>query len=123
MACLGQPGRRISAGRILDKTMSNIIDADKVQEALDRAAYSACFGPPSMRAGRFDHEDLPLKKSIAQDLLRLVREHGFKLRETRDDLEIWQNPVTQKSIVVPTSGISRRNANALLIQVGLSEAI
>jgi hypothetical protein len=103
--------------------MSNIIDADKVQEALDRAAYSACFGPPSMRAGRFDHEDLPLKKSIAQDLLRLVREHGFKLRETRDDLEIWQNPVTQKSIVVPTSGISRRNANALLIQVGLSEAI
>ena len=100
--------------------MNKPIDIDKVQEALDQAAYSACFGPPSARAGRFEYEDVATKKLIAHDLVRRLQEQKFTRRETRGDLEIWQNPVTHKSIVVPMTGISRRNADALLIQAGIS---
>jgi hypothetical protein len=102
--------------------MSRLIDAKKVQESLDRAAHSARFGPPSARAGRFDQEEPAQMRLIAQKLLRFLQEQKFVHRETRGDLEIWHDPVTRKSVVVPMTGISSRNANAMLIQAGLPKA-
>jgi KTSC domain len=47
MVCLGQLGRRVSSRRIVVYAMSKMIDVDKVQEALNRAAVT------EDRAGRF----------------------------------------------------------------------
>jgi hypothetical protein len=47
MVCLGQFGRRVSSRRIVVYAMSKMIDVDKVQEALNRAAVT------EDRAGRF----------------------------------------------------------------------
>jgi hypothetical protein len=55
MVCLGQPGRRISRGRILERLMDTVLDVQKVQKQLDRAARDAKHGPADIRAGRFVH--------------------------------------------------------------------
>jgi hypothetical protein len=102
--------------------MSGFIDVTKVQESLDRAAHSACFGPPRARAGRFDQEEPAQMRLIAQQLLHYLQKQKFVHRETRGDLEIWHDPATRKSVVVPMTGISSRNANAMLIQAGLPKA-
>ena len=55
MVCLGQPGGRISTGRILEKLMNTILDIDQVQQQLNRAARDATQGSTDIRAGRFVH--------------------------------------------------------------------
>src|SRR5437762_8576790 len=102
--------------------MRPILDIDEVQKALARAAYNACHGPPHKRDGRFDHEDSTTKKATELILRRILQVNGFELQVTRRDHEIWRNPVTKKSAVVPSTGICRHNANATLIQAGLSPA-
>src|SRR5262249_52943386 len=102
--------------------MSKLFDLDLVQEALNEAAHNARYGSPGVQAGRFDDDDTELKKTTAQELLRILRESGFERRDARGAHEIWHNSVTQKSIVVPTTGTSRRTANSLLLQAGLSKA-
>jgi len=102
--------------------MSRLIDVNHVQEAFNEAAHSARYGVPSVRAGRFDDEDTALKKATAESLLSILQRSGFCRRKARGAHEIWHNPLTQKSIVVPTTGTSRRTANALLQQAGLSKA-
>ena len=102
--------------------MSSRLNLDEVQKALDRAAYNACHGPPSKRDGRFDHEDAATKKTIELILRRILQVNGFELQVARRDHDVWRNPITQKSAVVPCTGICRHNANATLIQAGLTKA-
>jgi hypothetical protein len=41
----------------MERLMGEIIDVDKVQKQLDRAAHDAKHGPSVVRAGRFVHRD------------------------------------------------------------------
>jgi predicted RNA binding protein YcfA (HicA-like mRNA interferase family) len=102
--------------------MNSVIKKGQVQKALNEASHNARYGSPSVRAGRFDDDDAALKEATARHLLRILQESGFYRRETRGFHETWHNPAMKKSVVVPTTGISQRNANALLLQAGLSKA-
>ena len=102
--------------------MSRKIDVDQVQKALNEAAHNARYGPPSIRADRFHNDDALVKAATAERLLDLLRKNGPVRQKARGAHEIWHNIVAKKSLVVPATGVSRRNANALLLQVGLPKA-
>jgi hypothetical protein len=55
----------------MERLMARSIDVDKVQEALDRAARNAVYGPRDVKAGRFVASDASV--SLPQRKPKLAR--------------------------------------------------